>query len=135
MSERGRGHRKNAGRQLIVGLSYIHNRRPTRGTRCTTSCQSASAVLCVSSAFCWREPAERDFALHQVAIAHCFFNTPFPSTFCLQYSVLSSVIIMGICKAPTLRLKALNTHTHNVRRDGNVIGNKNVDKKQEKANT
>ena len=38
---------------------------------------------------------------------------------------------MGICKAPTLRLKALNKHsiTHNVHRDGNVISNKNVYKK------
>ena len=33
---------------------------------------------------------------------------------------------MGICKAPTLRLKALNKHsiTHNVHRDGNVISKK-----------
>ena len=34
---------------------------------------------------------------------------------------------MEICKAPTLRLKALNTH--NVHRDGNVTSNKNVYKK------
>ena len=41
---------------------------------------------------------------------------------------------MDICKAPTLRLKALNKHsiTHNVHRDGNVISNKNVYKKKEK---
>ena len=44
---------------------------------------------------------------------------------------------MDICKAPTLRLKAPNKHynTHNVHRDGNVISNKNVFKKREKANT
>ena len=44
----------------------------------------------------------------------------------------------GICKAPTLRLKALNKHsiTHNVQRDGNVISNKNVNKeKRKKAKT
>ena len=45
------------------------------------------------------------------------------------------IIIMEICKAPTLRLKALNKHsinTHNVHRDGNVISNKNRYNKQNK---
>ena len=43
---------------------------------------------------------------------------------------------MEICKAPTLRLKALNKHSiaHiiSVHRDGNVISNKNVCKKRKK---
>ena len=43
------------------------------------------------------------------------------------------IIIMEICKAYTLCLKALNKH--NVHRDGNVISNKNVYKKKEKAST
>ena len=45
------------------------------------------------------------------------------------------IIVMEICKAPTLRFKALNKHsiTH---RDGNVISNKNVHKeKKEKKLT
>ena len=42
---------------------------------------------------------------------------------------------MDICKASTLRLKALNKHsiTHNVHRDGNAISKKR--KKEKKANT
>ena len=38
------------------------------------------------------------------------------------------IIIMEMCKAPTLRLKAMKKHsiTHNAHRDGNVISNKNA---------
>ena len=45
----------------------------------------------------------------------------------LNYNI--NIIIMEICKAPILRLKALNKHS-NEHRDGNVISNK-----KEKANT
>ena len=40
---------------------------------------------------------------------------------------------MEICKAPTMRLKVLNTHS--VHREGNVINNKNVLKKEKKTKT
>ena len=45
----------------------------------------------------------------------------------LCHCVLLIIIMMEICKAPTLRLKALNKHsiTHNVHRDGNVTSNEN----------
>ena len=53
------------------------------------------------------------------------------------YGETHSTIIMEMCKAPTLHLKALNKHsiTHNVHRDRYVISNKNVYLKKEEANT
>ena len=56
------------------------------------------------------------------------------------FTVLISmlIIIMEICKAPTLRLKAVNMHctTHIMYIEmENVISNENVYKKKKKANT
>ena len=63
------------------------------------------------------------------------------------YGETHTTIIMEMCKAPTLHLKALNTPTlhlkalnkhsitHNVHRDRYVISNKNVYLKKEEANT
>ena len=41
-----------------------------------------------------------------------------PCDLCGRKVTLVIILIMEICKAPTLRLKALNKHTHNVHRDG-----------------
>ena len=47
--------------------------------------------------------------------------------------IIIMILIMEICKAHTLRLKALNKYnTHIVHRDGSVISNKNVYKKRKK---
>ena len=56
---------------------------------------------------------------------------------CSQFEIKCAIIIiMDICKAPTLQLKALNKHsiTRNVHRDGNVISNESVYIRK-KANT
>ena len=65
------------------------------------------------SAFIRGFTVKRTYALYtwwtdSMGVPSCLKFTP--QTWSNRYSII--IIIMGICKAPTLRLKALNKHTH-----------------------